>query len=84
MDRLPVSRKPAWVLPGRLGLRFRSILVKTHIITGPQPVADSVPGQGGAVLAPGVIVQHRGEAGDHQHHQQHRGQHGGASQLGFS
>ena len=70
------------------GLRFRSILVKTHIITvGPQPVADSVPGQGGAVLAPGVSVQHGGEAGDHrdQQHQHHRGQHGGqAGQLGFS
>ena len=54
-------------------------------------MADSVPGQGGAVLAPWVsvhCVQHRGvgEAGDHrdQGHQQHRGQHGGLGLLGFS
>ena len=53
-------------------------------------MADSVPGQGGAVLAPWVsvhCVQHRGvgEAGDHrdQGHQQHRGQHGGAGPVRF-
>ena len=72
------------------GLRFRSILVKTHIIIimGPQPVADSVPGQGGAVLTLGVRLQDLGEAGDHreQRHQEHRGQHGGGGArpvLGF-
>ena len=67
------------------GLRFRSILVKTHIITGPQPVADSVPGEGGAVLALGLRLQDLGEAGDSrdQRHQEHRGQHGGGVELGF-
>ena len=46
---------------------------------GPQPEADSVPGQGGAVLAPGVSLQDLREAGDgrDQRHQENRGQHGG-------
>jgi len=58
------------------------------IIMGPQPVTDSVPGQGGAVLTLGVRLQDLGEAGDHrdQRHQEHRGQHGGGGArpvLGF-
>ena len=73
-----VHRKPqaVWVFArAAYSLRFRSILVKTHIITGPQPVADSVPGEGGAVLALGLRLQDLGEAGDgrDQRHQEHRG-----------
>ena len=80
MHRRPASHKPAaWVFARAGDSEFRSILVKTHIIVGSQPVADGVPGQGGALLALGLQDLGVGEAGDHrdQPHQEDRGQHGG-------